>query len=156
MAEVVYILCAATSLGCALMLLRGYRKLRTPLLFWSSACFVCFALTLAVDSQGLGISAQNITSGANANLALTAVQNAVNNLGTVQGRVGAAMNRLQYAASQAQTMYVSVSASESRIRDADIATESSNLTKFNILTQSGLAALGQANTSAQAVLMLLR
>ena len=45
MAEVVYILCAATSLGCALMLLRGYRKLRTPLLFWSSACFVCFALT---------------------------------------------------------------------------------------------------------------
>jgi flagellin len=51
---------------------------------------------------------------------------------------------------------VSVSASESRIRDADIATESSNLTKFNILTQSGLAALGQANTSAQAVLMLLR
>jgi len=121
-----------------------------------SSSFVCFALTLAVDSQGLGISAQNITSGAAANLALTAVQAAVNNLGTVQGRVGAAMNRLQYAASQAQTMYVSVSASESRIRDADIATESSNLTKFNILTQSGLAALGQANTSAQAVLMLLR
>jgi flagellin len=121
-----------------------------------SSSFVCFALTLAVDSQGLGISAQNVTSGANANLALTAVQAAVDNLGTVQGRVGAAMNRLQYAASQAQTMYVSVTASESRIRDADIATESSNLTKFNILTQSGLAALGQANTSAQAVLMLLR
>jgi hypothetical protein len=52
-------------------------------------------------------------------------------------------------------MYVSVSASESNsrrgYRDGII-----NLTKFNILTQSGLAALGQANTSAQAVLMLLR
>jgi hypothetical protein len=45
MAEVVYILCAATSLGCAIMLLRGYRKLRTQLLFWSCACFACFALT---------------------------------------------------------------------------------------------------------------
>jgi len=119
-----------------------------------SACAI--PTKAAVDSQGLGIRAQNITSGANANLALTAVQDAVNNLGTVQGRVGAAMNRLQYAASQAQTMYVNVSASESRIRDADIATESSNLTKFNILTQSGLAFLNQANTFAQAVLMLLR
>jgi flagellin len=121
-----------------------------------SSSFVCFALTTAVDAQGLGISTQNITTSASANLALTAIQNAVNNLGTVQGRVGAAMNRLQYAAQQAQTMYVSVSASESRIRDADIATEAANLTKFNILTQSGLAALGQANQSAQAVLTLLR
>jgi len=121
-----------------------------------SASFVCFALTVAADAQGLGISTQNITSGANANLALTAIQNAVNALGTVQGKVGAAMNRLQYAADQAQTMYVSVSASESRIRDADIATEAANLTKYNILTQSGLAALGQANQSAQAVLALLR
>ncbi|HLQ75873.1 MAG TPA: flagellin, partial [Terriglobia bacterium] len=121
-----------------------------------SASFVCFALTVAADAQGLGISTQNITSGANANLALTAIQNAVNALGTVQGKVGAAMNRLQYAADQAQTMYVSVTASESRIRDADIATEAANLTKYNILTQSGLAALGQANQSAQAVLSLLR
>jgi hypothetical protein len=45
MAELVYILCAITSLGCAIMLLRGYRKARTQLLFWSCACFICFALT---------------------------------------------------------------------------------------------------------------
>jgi flagellin len=66
------------------------------------------------------------------------------------------MNRMQFAAQQAQTMYVSVTAAESRIRDADMATEAANLTKFNILTQSGLAALGQANQSAAAVLSLLR
>lgn len=45
MAELVYILCAATSLGCAFMLLRGYRKTPTKLLFWSCACFMSFALT---------------------------------------------------------------------------------------------------------------
>lgn len=44
MAELVYILCAGTSLGCAVMLMRGYRRLRTRLLFWSFACFACIAL----------------------------------------------------------------------------------------------------------------
>ena len=66
------------------------------------------------------------------------------------------MNRLSFAISQGQTMSVAVRASESRIRDANIAEEAAALTKFNILTQSGLAALAQANQSAQAVLQLLR
>lgn len=44
MAEVVYLLCAATSLACALLLLRGYRKSRTRLLFWSCLCFVGLSL----------------------------------------------------------------------------------------------------------------
>ena len=47
-------------------------------------------------------------------------------------------------------------AAESRIRDANIAEESSNLTKFNILTQSGIAALAQANQQSASVLALLR
>jgi flagellin len=122
----------------------------------ASVTYVSFALTTAVDAQGLGISSQNVTSQANAAAAITAIQTAVGNLGTVQGRAGAAMNRLQFAVSQAQTMAVSVAASESRIRDANIAEEAANLTKYNILTQSGLAALGQANQSSQAVLSLLR
>jgi flagellin len=53
-------------------------------------------------------------------------------------------------------MSVSVSAAESRIRDADIAQEAANLTKYNVLQQSGLAALAQANNSSSAVLALLR
>jgi flagellin len=122
----------------------------------TSVTYVSFALTTAVDSQGLGISTQNITSQVSAAAAVTALQTAVGTLGTAQGRVGAAMNRLQFAISQAQTMSVSVAASESRIRDANIAEEAANLTKYNILTQSGLAALGQANQSSQAVLSLLR
>ena len=122
----------------------------------ASVTYVSFALTTAVDAQGLGVSTQNITSQANANTAITNIQTAIGTLGTVQGRVGAAMNRLTFAVSQAQTMSVSVRASESRIRDANIAEEAASLTKFNILTQSGLAALAQANQSSQSVLQLLR
>jgi hypothetical protein len=44
MAEAVYLLCALTSLSCAVLLLRGYRASRTPLLFWSCLCFVGLAV----------------------------------------------------------------------------------------------------------------
>jgi len=121
----------------------------------ASVTYVSFALTNAIDSQGLGLSTQNITSQANANAAITAIQAAVGSLGTVQGRLGAAMNRLQFAINQGQTMSTSMAASESRIMDANVAEESTNLTKFNILTQSGLAALAQANNAQGAVLSLL-
>jgi len=122
----------------------------------ASVTYISFALTTAVDSQGLGVSSQNITSQTNAEAAITALQAAVATLGTAQGRVGAAMNRLQFAVSQAQTMSVAVAASESRIRDANMAEEAAMLTKFNILNQSGLAALAQANSSSASVLSLLR
>jgi len=121
-----------------------------------AASYISFALTTSVDSQGLGISTQNVTDQTNAATAVTAIQNAVGTLGTAQGRIGAAMNRLQFAIAQAQTMAVSVTASESRIRDANVAEEAAALTKYNILTQSGLAALGQANQASSAVLSLLR
>ena len=122
----------------------------------ASVTYVSFALTTAADAQGLGVSTQNITSQANAATAISSIQTAIGTLGTTQGRAGAAMNRLSFAISQAQTMSVSVRASESRIRDANIAEEAAALTKFNILTQSGLAALSQANSSSQSVLQLLR
>ena len=44
MALLVYVLCAVTSIVCALLLLRGYRQSRVRLLMWSAACFACFAL----------------------------------------------------------------------------------------------------------------
>jgi len=122
----------------------------------SNVTYISFAITTAVDAQGLGVSSQNITSQTNAAAAISALQTAVSNLGIAQGRVGAAMNRLQFAISQAQTMSVAVSASESRIRDANMAEEAASLTKFNILTQSGLASLAQANSSSASVLSLLR
>lgn len=122
----------------------------------AAVTYVSFAVTTAVDAEGLGISSQNITTQDNAAVAIAAIQSAIDVLGTAQGRVGAAMNRLNFAIAQAQTMSVAVAASESRIRDANIASEAASLTKYNILTQSGLAAMSQANQSNQAVLSLLR
>jgi hypothetical protein len=45
MAETVYILCALTGMLCAVLLFRGFRATRTPLLFWSTCCFVCLTAT---------------------------------------------------------------------------------------------------------------
>jgi flagellin len=122
----------------------------------ASVSYVSFTLTTAVDSQGLGISTQNVTSQANAASAISAIQAAISTLGTVQGAVGAAMNRLQFAINEGQTMSTSVQAAQSRIMDANIAQEATNLTKYNILTQSGMSALAQANSSQAAVLKLLQ
>jgi len=122
----------------------------------ASVSYVSWTLTTAVDSQGLGISTQNITSQANAVAAISALQTAVGTLGTVQGAGGAAMNRLTFAIDEAQTLSTSIQAARSRIMDANMAQEATNLTKFNILTQSGMAALAQANQSSSAVLSLLR
>jgi flagellin len=121
----------------------------------TNVTYISFALTTAVDSEGLGISTQAITSQTDSVTAIAALQTAVETLGTGQGRVGAAMNRLQFAISQAQTMSVAVAASESRIRDANMAEEAAALTKYTILNQSGLAALAQANQTSASVLSLL-
>jgi flagellin len=122
----------------------------------AAVSFITVTLTDAVDATGLAINTTSVTSQANASAAMTALQTAVNDVGLVQGTVGAAMNRLQFAISQAQTLSVNVAASESRIRDANMAEEASNMTKYSILSQSGLAALAQANQAPGAVLRLLQ
>jgi len=109
----------------------------------------------AADSTTLGLTG-DLTSAANAVSALTAITAAIATLGTVQGQVGQIQNRLGYAVSLAQSQVVNTRAAESRIRDANIAEESANLTRYNILNQSGIAALGQANQATAAVLSLLR
>ena len=110
----------------------------------------------AADSTALAIGALAVDTAANAATAVAALQTAVGTLGSVQAQVGTLENRLQYAISLASSQVVNNTAAESRIRDANVAQESSNLTKYNILTQSGIAALAQANSSTGAVLALLR
>jgi flagellin len=103
-------------------------------------------------TAGTGTTAS--VSGAMA--ALAAVQTAVANLGKAQGIVGAGQNKLQYAVSLAQSQIGNYSAADSRIRDADVAAEASNLTKAQVLQQASMAAMAQANSAPQAVLALLR
>ena len=97
-----------------------------------------------------------ITSATAAAAVVASIATAVTRLGTAQSSIGTLENRLQFAITLAGSQTVSNKAAESRIRDANVAEESANLTRYNILTQSGIAALSQANQSSQSVLSLLR
>jgi flagellin len=108
------------------------------------------------STLGLSASSTNVTSISGATAALNAISAAITSLGTVQGAVGSAENRLGFAVSLAQAQIVNRTSAESGIRDANIAEESANLTRYNILTQSGLASLAQANQATSSVLSLLR
>jgi flagellin len=81
---------------------------------------------------------------------------AVDAVAIARGDLGAGMNRLQAAVSVLQAQSQNSQAAESTIRDANMAQEITNLTKYQILAQSGIAALAQANQSSQLVLTLLR
>jgi flagellin len=111
--------------------------------------------TAVVDTTGLGVAANTIDDSTNALAAITNIDAAVAALGLAQGTVGTGQNRLQFAVELAQSQISSFSAADSRIRDAAVAAEAANLTKAQVLQQSTLAALSQANAAPQAVVSLL-
>ena len=91
-----------------------------------------------------------------AEAAVIALAKSVIDIGQVQAVVGRGQNQFNFAISLAQTQISNLAASESRIRDADLAAEAANLTKAQILLQAGIAALAQANSAPQQVLSLLQ
>ena len=97
---------------------------------------------------------QSVTG--NALAAIAAIQQAVANLGLVQGKVGTGENQLSFAISLANSQITNFSAAESHIRDADVAAAAANLTKAQTLQQTSIAALAQANAAPAAVLKLLQ
>ena len=109
-----------------------------------------------VNSGGLGIGLDSIDTVAHALTAIADLGTAVTTLGLTQGRVGTGENDLNYSISLAQSQITNDSAAESRIRDADVAAEAANLTKSQVLEQSSVAALAQANAAPQALLKLLQ
>jgi flagellin len=116
-------------------------------------------VTGTISALDTGATSLNLTGLSLVTAAATAVArvtSAITTLGLTQGQVGQLENRLSYAISLGQSQIVNNKAAESRIRDANIAEESANLTRYSILNQSGLAALSQANQSSSAVLALLR
>jgi flagellin len=113
------------------------------------------AETYGSSIQGEG-GALSISSAAGGEGAVNALAQAVVKLGAAQAVVGRGQNQLTFAISLAQTQLTNLAASESRIRDADLAAEAANLTRAQILQQAGVAALAQANAAPQVVLSLLR
>jgi flagellin len=65
------------------------------------------------------------------------------------------MNRMDFATSNIQTMQLNITAANSRIRDVDVASETANLSRNQVLTQAGTAVLAQANQIPQLALSLI-
>jgi len=110
----------------------------------------------ATGNVNVAAPAATATSTGNALAALSAIQSAVTALSTVQGKVGTGENKLQYAIDLANSQITNFSAAQSKIRDADVASEAANLTKAQVLQQASIAAMAQANSAPQAVLKLLQ
>jgi flagellin len=103
-----------------------------------------------------GSAPTSLLSPASAQAALTAVTNAVAQIAATRGALGAGINRLQAAVNVANVQVQNVTSSENSITAADIPTLVANLNKYNILEQTGISALAQANNNQQAVLKLLQ
>jgi flagellin len=109
----------------------------------------------AEGSTGLGLSFGYLDSSTEAQSMLDLVDSAISTLSSRRGDVGAAMNRLSYAAANLATTIENVQAAESVIRDVDMAAEMTSFTKSQILLQAGTAMLAQANMAPQSILSLI-
>jgi flagellin len=89
-------------------------------------------------------------------LTLADVDNAIKEVSATRGNLGAVQNRLEHRLNNLATYQENLTASESRIRDVDMASEMTKFTKLNILQQAGTSMLAQANQAPQGVLSLLR
>jgi flagellin len=88
--------------------------------------------------------------------ALGNIDGAINTVAEMRGKLGSTQNRLTSTITNLQVSIENTSAAESRIRDVDVAAETSSMTRAQILTQAGTAILAQANQAPQAALSLLR
>lgn len=109
-----------------------------------------------VSTTALGLGSTDINSQANAVTALGTLQTAIASIAKFRGALGAQQNRLINAVGIIQVQSLNIKAASSAIEDANMAEEIVNMTKWQILMQSGMSSLAQANASSQMVLQLLR
>ncbi len=125
----------------------------------NSASVDRISLTIG-DSTASGLSIQTtqaaISTVASAQTALATIDSAISNVSTVRGNLGAAQNRLQSTINNLASSVENLSAANSRIRDVDVALETAELTRTQVLQQAGIAVLAQANISSQVALTLLQ
>ena len=112
----------------------------------------------AVDAQTLGLKPTPATylDLDVASTVITALDTAIDDVSTLRGKLGAVQNRFESTITNLQVTTENLVASESRIRDVDMAAEMTNFTKQQVLLQAGTAMLGQANSLSQSVLSLLQ
>lgn len=107
-------------------------------------------------AAALGVDEIDISSKFGAQVAIETVNNALEKVSTQRSALGAMQNRLEHTIKNLDTSAENLQASESRIRDVDMAQEMMEFTKQNILQQAAQAMLAQANQAPQGVLQLLR
>lgn len=111
--------------------------------------------SFSVGAADLSLGSASLLTSGGANSALTAIKSAISTISSNRGTLGARSARLSTIVNTLGIQSENIQAAESQIRDADIAQEVVNLTKFQILNQSSVSSLAQANQSAQSVLSLL-
>jgi flagellin len=107
-------------------------------------------------AEALGVNSIDITTSASAKTAITTINSAITSVSTERAKLGAVQNRLEHTIKNLDTSSENLQASESRIRDVDMAKEMMEFTKNNILQQAAQSMLAQANQAPQGVLQLLR
>jgi flagellin len=100
-------------------------------------------------------SGMQINSNTGAQAAVTTIQAQIQNLATLRANNGAEQSRLSFAADMLSINKINLESANSRIVDVDVASESSQLARYNILQQAGTAMLAQANMSTQSILRLI-
>ncbi len=108
-----------------------------------------------MHTSALGIDAVDIGTQTGAQNAIKTIKDAINNVSSVRGDLGAVQNRLEHTANNLSVMAENIQDAESTIRDTDVAEEMMSYVKNNILVQSAQAMLAQANQVPQGVLQLL-
>jgi len=110
----------------------------------------------SMSSASLGVNGLDVSSQGASQTAIDTVNDAINKVSTQRAGLGAVQNRLEHTIKNLDTSSENLQASESRIRDVDMAKEMMEQTKQNILQQASTAMLAQANQAPQTVLQLLR
>jgi flagellin len=112
--------------------------------------------TSTLGSTSLHLASASLSTVTNSQKAIGVFDKAIQQLSQARAKVGATQNRMQVTISNLASSHENLSAANSRIRDVDVAEESANMTKSQILSQAGLAVLSQANQLPQSALSLLR
>jgi flagellin len=108
------------------------------------------------NASALSLSGLSLDTNSAALATITALDSAISTVSTRRGSIGALSNRLETTATNLATNVENTSASESRIRNVDVASESAKMSQYQILQQAAAAMLTQANQSPQLALQLLR
>ncbi|MDR3295172.1 MAG: hypothetical protein LBT26_05020 [Clostridiales Family XIII bacterium] len=111
---------------------------------------------LDASTKALGVNLVNLTTQKDSEIAVTLVDKAINRVSDERSKMGAIMNRLDHTIKNLGVTSENMTASESRIRDVDMAKEIMDFTKSNILSQASQAMLAQANMIPQGILGLLQ